>query len=88
MNELVLFQKSWEVRKRIWKPLNVMQGITDLSSDAQIALTGNAEYEKKQVENRTQISLVEDLKKYLGHNEYEILLQQCWSKRYYSCRTD
>lgn len=48
-------------------------GITDLSSDAQIALTGNAEYEKKQVENRTQINLVEDLKKYLGHNEYEIL---------------
>ena len=48
-------------------------GITDLSSDAQIALTSNAEYEKKQVENRTQISLVEDLKKYLGHNEYEIL---------------
>ena len=48
-------------------------GITDLSSDAQIALTGNAEYEKKQVEYRTQISLVEDLKKYLGHNEYEIL---------------
>jgi len=32
-----------------------------LSSDAQIALSGNAEYEKKQVENRTQISLVEDL---------------------------
>ena len=48
-------------------------GITDLSSEAQIALAGNAEYEKKQVENRTQISLVEDLKKYLGHNEYEIL---------------
>ena len=48
-------------------------GITDLSSDAQIALTGNAEYEKKQVENRTQISLVEDLKKYLGHSEYEVL---------------
>ena len=48
-------------------------GITDLSSDAQIALTGNAEYEKKQVENRTQISLVEDLKKYLSHSEYEVL---------------
>ena len=48
-------------------------GITDLSSDAQIALTGNAEYEKKQVENRTQISLVEDLKKYLGNKEYDIL---------------
>ena len=48
-------------------------GITDLNSDAQIALSGNAEYEKKQVENRTQISLVEDLKKYLSHSEYEVL---------------
>ena len=33
-------------------------GITDLSSEAQIALTGNAEYEKKRVENQTQINLV------------------------------
>ena len=32
-------------------------GITDLSSEAQIALTGNAEYEKKRVENQTQINL-------------------------------
>ena len=48
-------------------------GITDLSSDVQIALSGNAEYEKKQVENRTQISLVEDLKRYLSHSEYEVL---------------
>ena len=31
------------------------------------------EYEKKQVENRTQISLVEDLKRYLSHSEYEVL---------------
>ena len=30
-------------------------GITDLASDAQIALTGNAEYEKKRVENRRRI---------------------------------
>ena len=48
-------------------------GITDLTSDAQIALAGNAEYEKKQVENRTQISLVSDLRKYFTGNEYEIL---------------
>lgn len=33
-------------------------GITDLTSEAQIALTGNAEYEKKRVENQTQINLV------------------------------
>ena len=33
-------------------------GITDLTSEAQIALTGNAEYEKKRVENRTQSALL------------------------------
>lgn len=48
-------------------------GITDLSSEAQIALTGNAEYEKKRVESRTQISLIEDLRKYIRGNEYEVL---------------
>ena len=48
-------------------------GITDLTSEAQIALTGNAEYEKKRVENRTQISLLEDLRKYVRGNEYEVL---------------
>ena len=48
-------------------------GITDLTSEAQIALTGNAEYEKKRVENRTQISLLEDLRKYIRGNEYEVL---------------
>ena len=48
-------------------------GITDLSSEAQIALTGNAEYEKKRVENQTQINLIVDLQKYLHGNEYEIL---------------
>ena len=48
-------------------------GITDLTSEAQIALTGNAEYVKKRVENRTQISLIEDLRKYIRGNEYEVL---------------
>ena len=48
-------------------------GITDLTSEAQIALAGNAEYEKKSVENRTQISLVNDLRKYMQGNEYEVL---------------
>ena len=40
-------------------------GITDLTSEAQIALTGNAEYEKKRV--------LEDLRKYIRGNEYEVL---------------
>ena len=48
-------------------------GITDLSSEAQIALTGNAEYEKKRVENQTQINLVMDLQRYVKGNEYEVL---------------
>ncbi len=48
-------------------------GITDLSSEAQIALTGNAEYEKKRVENQTQINLVMDLQRYMQGNEYEVL---------------
>lgn len=48
-------------------------GITDLSSEAQIALSGNAEYEKKRVENQTQINLVMDLKRYLQGTEYEVL---------------
>ena len=48
-------------------------GITDLSSEAQIALTGNSEYEKKRVENQTQINLVMDLQRYMKGNEYEVL---------------
>ncbi|WP_455614558.1 GumC family protein [Bacteroides congonensis] len=48
-------------------------GITDLSSEAQIALTGNAEYEKKRVENQTQINLIIDLQRYLQGNEYDVL---------------
>ena len=48
-------------------------GITDLSSEAQIALTGNAEYEKKRVENQTQINLVMDLQRYMKGNESEVL---------------
>ena len=48
-------------------------GITDLNSDAQIALAGNAEYEKKRVENQTQINLVEDLRKYMLNNDNEVI---------------
>lgn len=47
--------------------------ITDLSSEAKIALEGNAEYEKRRVENQTQISLVKDLQRYLQGSEYEVL---------------
>ena len=48
-------------------------GITDLKSEAEIALSGNAEYEKRRVENQTQISLVKDLQRYLQGNDYEVL---------------
>ena len=50
-------------------------GLTDISSDAHLAVSGNAEYEKKRVENGTQINLVRDLAKYINNplNEYEVL---------------
>ena len=48
-------------------------GITDLTRDAQIALTGSAEYEKKRVENQTQINLLQDLQKYMQNEGYEVL---------------
>ena len=48
-------------------------GITDLTSGAQIALTGSAEYEKKRVENQTQINLLQDLQKYMQNEGYEVL---------------
>ena len=48
-------------------------GITDLTSDAQIALTGSAEYEKKRVENQTQINLLQDLQKYMQNEGHEVL---------------
>ena len=48
-------------------------GITDLTSDAHIALTGSAEYEKKRVENQTQINLLQDLQRYMQNEGYEVL---------------
>ena len=44
-----------------------------MTSDAQIALTGSAEYEKKRVENQTQINLLQDLQKYMQNEGYEVL---------------
>ena len=48
-------------------------GLTDISSDAQLAVSGNAEYEKKRVENGTQINLVRDLNKYINNPSNEVL---------------
>lgn len=40
-------------------------GLTDLSSDAQLALTGKSEYERRCVENGTQLNLIQYLADYL-----------------------
>ncbi|WP_443914163.1 GumC family protein [Phocaeicola plebeius] len=50
-------------------------GLTDLSSDAKLALQGNAEYEQKQVENTTQLRLVQFLKEYIENpnNQMEVI---------------
>ena len=44
-------------------------GLTDLTSDAKLALQGNAEYEQKRAENATQLRLVEFLKEYIERPE-------------------
>lgn len=44
-------------------------GLTDLSSDAQLALQESSKYEQQRVENATQIQLVEFLKTYINKEE-------------------
>lgn len=44
-------------------------GLTDLSSDAQLALQESSKYEQLRVENATQIQLVEFLKAYINQDE-------------------
>lgn len=50
-------------------------GLTDLTSDAQTALKERSEYEKKRVENITQIQIVQFLKDYANNpsNQWEVL---------------
>lgn len=50
-------------------------GLTDLSSDAQLALQGNAEYEQKRADNATQLRLVQFLKEYIDNpsNQMEVI---------------
>lgn len=50
-------------------------GLTDLKSDAQLALSENSEYEKKRAENSTQLRLVQFLTGYANNPDhaYEVL---------------
>ena len=50
-------------------------GLTDLKSDAQLALSENSEYEKKRAENSTQLRLVQFLASYTNNPDhaYEVL---------------
>lgn len=50
-------------------------GLTDLSSDAKLALQSNAEYTQKQAENATQLRLVQFLKEYIDNptNQMEVI---------------
>lgn len=50
-------------------------GLTDLKSDAQLALSENSEYEKKRAENSTQLQLVQFLAGYANNPDhaYEVL---------------
>ena len=50
-------------------------GLTDISSDAQIALKGSSEYNARRAENATQLRLVEFLRQYIDNpaNRYEVI---------------
>ncbi|WP_455672382.1 GumC family protein [Phocaeicola sp.] len=50
-------------------------GLTDLKSDAQMALSENSVYEKKRADNNTQLRLVQFLAEYANNpgHEYEVL---------------
>lgn len=50
-------------------------GLTNLTSDAQLALNQSAKYEQERIENSTQISLVEYLQGYVADpsNEWEVI---------------
>lgn len=50
-------------------------GLTDLTSDAQLALKENSEYTQKRAENSTQLRLVEFLQGYINNpeNEWEVI---------------
>lgn len=67
-SELGTTEKELEVFKRD-------AGLTDLKSDAQLALSENSEYEKKRAENSTQLRLVQFLAGYADNPDhaYEVL---------------
>lgn len=50
-------------------------GLTDISSDAKIALQGSNEYNARRAENATQLRLVEFLRQYIDNpiNRYEVI---------------
>lgn len=50
-------------------------GLTDIKSDAQLALSENSEYEKKRAENATQIRLIQYLESYANNpdNAFEVI---------------
>ena len=50
-------------------------GLTDLNTDAQLALQGSAEYNQKRADNDTQIRLVNFLRDYIDNpnNRYEVI---------------
>lgn len=49
-------------------------GLTDLSSDAQLAISEKSEYEKRYVENGTQLNLIRYLSDILGKADHSALL--------------
>ena len=76
MNDIKIINgETGNQRNRNWETFKRDAGLTDLKSDAQLALSENSEYEKKRAENSTQLRLVQFLAGYANNPDhaYEVL---------------
>lgn len=64
-NRIRLVSEELGVTEKDMAVFKKKAGLTDVEADAQITLTARAEYQKLVVENRTRLSLIGDLKRYL-----------------------
>lgn len=64
-NRILLISKELGSTENSMAGFKRRAGLTDVSSDMQMALTGRADYEKRSIENETQLRLVNYLRSYV-----------------------
>lgn len=66
-NRILLISKELGSTENSMAGFKRRAGLTDVSSDVQMALTGRADYEKQSIENETQLRLINYLRSYVQH---------------------